>query len=492
MPMTPDRPQRQWLAAESERTRPSKGWALQLRCAAWLAVLCLIDATAPVMVVVIVATCALELWFQRKAGPPIWWSAAQHLLSRLQAPDPQFVLFFCIMLMNFVFSPLLLDWLSEPYMMNIMMLHGFILLWACLCTPQEQSAVAALHRMSTIFIAVIVGLLFLQVFVREATGQYLDLRLLLTGSASRSGVLEGSEGTRPTSLFAEPSNFAIVTFFLFIVNQATGPRKAWLSWAVIAACLLCRAGVALILAAAILLDELKFRCTVLALQQYGLRLISGLLLVGTLVVVTPAFDVANASFQQMINPETGYDPVEARKHVPERINAFSTREHLIGAGIANYASLPEGLTQYDSSFALGVYYQSGLLGALLMLLTLQRAWAHHSFRLMALLMVLFSTKMSLIIPAFWGISALLESHTVRQAQHSFAAPSGAAPPVRPTPPRPPPQPPPAPHAHRSHHSWLGHWWRGKRAAAAGPEFEPTRPHPQPYASPHQRRDIAAA
>jgi hypothetical protein len=149
-----------------------------------------------------------------------------------------------------------------------------------------------------------------------------------------------------------------------------------------------------------------------------------------------------------------------RAFVPERIAGFEPIEHLLGTGVANYAGLDEGLTQYDSSFALGVYYQAGLFGLVLLLLTLRATWRCHGVGAAAMLLMLLATKLSLLAPAVWAICALLHGDTGRLRQSSRGRCASA---------RDNRLAARAPHhAHRPHHHRARHRRRGNRAAAPDP------------------------
>ncbi len=391
---------------------------------AWLVVLCLIDAPAPVLAPVLLAGMALALVPVLLPVPvpvpvlapmPAPMLAARRrraalaLRARLQRPLAlPLALFGALLLLNVALQAQLVDVPSQPYFVNIVVLQALLVAWAWIATPRSAEAWRAVHVWSWRLLALLTAIVVVQALVRDLLGHYLDLRLWLTGVPSRSGVEEGSEGSRPTSVFAEPSNHAIVTFLLALIHRVTGPARHRAAVAALLSSLVSASGIGLMLAAVLALG-LAGR----ALAGAGRRLGAGLLglaalwLASVLVALAPQ-GLAPAALQRILDPSTGYDPVAVRSFVPQRIAQFEPAEHLLGTGIANYASLDEGLTQYDSSFALGAYYQAGVLALWMLVWLVLAAWRRHSRFAAVLVVALLATKMSLIAPMFWGLCMLLD------------------------------------------------------------------------------------
>ena len=443
--------------------------ALNIRTCMWLLGLCLLDANATVMVILLGASFAVDFWFARTTMERRTTAVWRRLSQCLRAPPPQAVLFALLMLFNVACQTALVDTASQPYMMNILALHTVILAWACTTTPRGGLALAAVHHWSKVFISVLTALIVMQVLVREIAGEYVDLRFLITGQVSRSGITEGTVGVRPTSVFEEPSNHAIMVFMLLFVNRLTGPRRLWLSAVTLLSCLLSHAGIGLMLALYLLLDGISSTEARSHLRRNTLAVLTSLIAVAVLCTWFDVWTSLTAVATSMTNPETRYDPVAVRLFIPELIANFTAAQHLVGTGLTNYASLPEGLTQYDSSFALGVYYQAGVTGLALMLLTVRSVWHKHSARLAIMVMVLFATKLSLIVPAFWGVAALLECQTLRRRRTRMNTPLSA--PLKSSEEPITTQVNEVPNAHRSRYSWLGLRRGRNRVAASGAGFD---------------------
>jgi hypothetical protein len=287
------------------------------------------------------------------------------------------------------------------------------LLWAYWTAPDTRAAREGLHFWALVFVAVFSALLFVQSALYTAFDMTVDFREILTGSASRSaGVEEGTDGLRPTSLFEEPSNHAVIVFALTFLARITGPRYLWLTVLSTLSCLLNNSGIGLVLAVFLVVEEVSY--------QASIRRIGVPLMVAVIALIALAFlgyeasNVKLLAVEQVIRPQTRYDPVAVRLFVPNAIANFDPVQHLIGTGVSNYASFKDGITQYDSSFILGAYYQIGALGLVMMIYTLHRAWAVHSVRAAVMLLMLFITKISLLAPTFWAIAVLLDQRVALQ------------------------------------------------------------------------------
>lgn len=385
---------------------PKLPLAVQLRAICWLGVVLLIDATGPVLLMAASCATGLHLWLRTRHS---------HTPRSLDAPATArphwpvaFVLFGLLMAVNVLFQPAFVDAESGPYLLNIVVTHLFLLLWAYITVPSDRLVIFAIHKWSRILICVLSSLLFAQILWRESFGTYLDFRLLLTGEASRSAIEEFYEGARPTSLFAEPSNHAIAVFLLVFVHSVAGRRSFWLTLVAIASCLLTNSTMGALLALYLLVDEGVRHVHV----QPG-RLLKSLpvILGGVTVVLGLAFfldasDIFFFAYERVVAPESPYDPIAVRLYVPFKIADFSVYQHLLGSGIANYASFPEGITLNDSSLVLAAYFQLGIVG-LAMLWAPVRAYAKNdSWRLALMLLALYLTKLGLLMPAFWALAAL--------------------------------------------------------------------------------------
>jgi hypothetical protein len=380
---------------------------LQLRCVMWLVGVCFFDLSAPPMMVLLFTACVVDVWLvSRSAASGLGAQAAvTHLQRRLSAAPAQVWWFIAIMALNVALEQVLLEPVSRPYFFNIMVLHAMILGWACVTTPNTRLARVALHRGATWLICILAALLLLQLVLQFGVGYTLDLRELLTGEPSRSGVDESTPGERPTTVFTEPSNLAIVVFMLTLVTRLTGPQHSWLTAVAGMTCLLNGSGIGLFLAAYLLVEE-----ALLKLKQHLVLvplIVTVVLALAWLGVILNLDELKIGAIERIVHPQTNYDPVGVRLYVPLRIANFDSWQHLIGTGMANYAAFKDGFTQYDSSFVLGVYFQTGMLGIPIMLLTLVGAWRVHSWRAAAMLLVLYSTKMGLMSPGFWALVVLL-------------------------------------------------------------------------------------
>jgi hypothetical protein len=386
---------------------------VQLRAMVWLASVALVDASGlflPIAVAVAVALDSLLRWLapRRLADLEVEKSRGW------QSAPAEFWLFGAILAMNIALSSVFVDAESAPYALNIVLTHLVILTWAWLAAPTDGPTLLALHRWSKVFIYVLSGLLFMQIAWREVFDSYLDLRLLLTGEASRSAVDEFSEGSRPTSLFAEPSNHAVVVFVLFLVHSLTGRQTVLMALVAVCSCLLTGSSMGALLALILLIDALSrhvhpirwFRTNSLALLVVPVMIVLAI----TATDVTSTFARAIA---QVISPETGYDPIAVRLYVPQAIAGFDPYQHLFGSGLTNYASFPQGLTLNDSSLLLAAYFQMGVSGLIVVFLPLRACLRQHGRRAALLMSALYLTKIGLLVPAFWGLTLLVRQRSIR-------------------------------------------------------------------------------
>jgi hypothetical protein len=372
---------------------------------------CLIDATARTLVLVLGSACLIDFWLFSRAVAP--HRRLQAFVNRFRLQPFQFSLFAFVLLVNVTLQHSLVQADARPFAFNILVLHGFILLWAYLTAPDTRAAREGLHFWALVFVAALSALLFVQSALHHAFDITVDFREILTGTASRSaGVEEGTDGLRPTSLFEEPSNHAVVVFALTFLARITGPRYVWLTVLSTLSCLLNNSGIGLLLAVFLVLEEVSYQASI---RRVGLPLMVAVIALMALAFLGyEASNVKLLAVEQVIHPQTRYDPVAVRLFVPNAISNFDPLQHLIGTGVSNYASFKDGITQYDSSFILGVYYQIGALGLVMMVYTLQRAWVVHSARAALMLLMLFTTKMSLLAPMFWAIVTLLERQVAIQ------------------------------------------------------------------------------
>jgi hypothetical protein len=279
-----------------------------------------------------------------------------------------------------------------------------------------------LHRWSRIFVCILSGLLFFQIAWREVFDTYIDLRLLLTGEASRSAIDEFSEGSRPTSLFAEPSNHAIVVFALTFVQSLTGRRLAWLTLLAVFSCLLTNSSMGALLALILLIDAFgRHLHPVRWLRTNPLALLLVPLTFVFAFTATETSDVFARAYAQVVAPETGYDPIAVRLYVPLTIASFEVYQHLLGSGLTNYASFPEGLTLNDSSLLLAAYFQMGICGLIVLCLPLRACARQHGLQAAFLLSALYFTKLGLLVPAFWGLAVLVRQRGLRHRTHGALA-----------------------------------------------------------------------
>ncbi len=371
----------------------------------WVLCFCLVDATARSLMLVMGSACLFHLWlFGRSAD------AKRHtraLVSQVRPPPFQLLLFGFVLVLNVTLQHTLVQADARPFAVNILVLHAFILFWAWVTAPDTRAAREGLHFWALVFIVVLSTLLFVQSFLYNAFDLPVDFREILIGTAARSaGVEEGTDGLRPTSLFEEPSNHAVVIFALTFLARITGPRSVWLTLVSTASCLVNNSGIGLVLAVFLVLEETSYQASI---RRVGVPLmVASVAVVALLAIGYEASNVKLLAVEQVINPKTNYDPVAVRLFVPNAIANFEPLQHVIGTGISNYASFKDGITQYDSSFILGVYYQMGMLGLVMMVYTLHRAWVVHSARAAVMLLMLFVTKMGVLAPMFWAIAALLE------------------------------------------------------------------------------------
>jgi hypothetical protein len=396
-------PLRHGAAALSPPTRAFGLPGLELRCVMWLLAVIAFDFQSRLTAALLISFCLLDLWFFSRLAPPgdsARWVVSQ-VTARFKQVSPQAWIFVGIMLLNLALEHLLVEQVARPFLFNNLALNGILLVWACLTTPHTRAARAALHRWATVIICALAALLLVQLVLYYGLGFALDIRDLLTGEASRSGIEEGSEGERPTAIFVEPSCLAIVAFGLTLIARLTGPQRPWLTLVAALTCLLNNSGIGLFLAGFLFIEE--------ALTRLKKHLVLAPLLVATfaavawLAAVTDATDFKLLALDQIIHPTTRYDPIAMRMYVPLRILNFDGWDHLMGLGIANFAAFKDGFTQYDSSFLLGVYYQTGLLGMPILVLTLVATWRVHSLRAALMLAALYATKMSLSCTLFWAL-----------------------------------------------------------------------------------------
>lgn len=392
------------------------------RAVLWLCIMMLVDASGPVLLIAAVAAIFLDLWLRplhlRAISPPFSKSVVW--------PDwpLEFQLFGLAMAANVLFQQAFVDAESSPYLLNIVVTHSTLLLWAYTTTPTDQRMMTAVHKWTMVFICLLSGLLFLQVLWRENFGSYLDFRFMLTGEAARSAADEFSEGTRPTTLFAEPSNHAIAIFLLAFVHDLAGRRAFWIVLVAAASCLLTNSTMGVILALYLLLDEASRHVRpARIMKRLPAILIGGTVLVG-LAITLDAKDIIAFAYERIVAPESAYDPIAVRLYVPLKIADFSLYQHLFGSGIANYASFPEGLTLNDSSLLLAAYFQLGVVGLLLLWSPVRALAKHSSWGPALLLLVLYTTKLGFLMPAFWAVAMF--SHNPRRLPPVLHSPRSRA------------------------------------------------------------------
>jgi hypothetical protein len=381
---------------------------LEVRCVMWLLAVLLFDFQPRLTAALLITFCLLDLWFFSRLAP-VGESArwvVSHVVARIKRVPPQGWMFVGIMLLNLALEHILVEQVSRPFLFNNLALNCVLLGWACLTTPNSRAARAALHRWATVIICALAAFLFLQLVLYYGLGLVLDIRDLLTGEASRSGIEEGSEGERPTTIFVEPSCLAIVAFGLTLIARLTGPQQTWLTVVAGLTCLLNNSGIGLFLAAFLFVEEALLRLKKhLVLAPLLVAVVAS---VAWLAAVTDATDFKLFALDQILHPTTRYDPVAMRMYVPLRILNFDGWDHLMGLGIANYAAFKDGFTQYDSSFLLGMYYQTGLLGMPILVLTLVTLWRVHSLRAAVMMMALYATKLSFSCTLFWALICLTQ------------------------------------------------------------------------------------
>jgi hypothetical protein len=381
---------------------------LEVRCVMWLLAVLLFDFQPRLTAALLLSFCVLDLWFFSRlapAGDGVRW-VVSNVAARFKQVPPQAWMFVGIMLLNLALEHVLVEQVSRPFLFNNLALNAVLLVWACLTTPNSRAARVALHRWATAIICALAALLFVQLVLYYGLGFALDIRNLLTGEASRSGIEEGTEGERPTTIFVEPSCLAIVTFALTLIVRLTGPQHTWLTAVAGLTCLLNNSGIGLFLAGFLFVEE--------ALMRLKKHLVLAPLLVAVaasvawLAAVSDSTEFKLFALDQILHPTTRYDPVAMRMYVPLRILNFDGWDHLMGLGIANYAAFKDGFTQYDSSFLLGMYYQTGLLGMPMLVLTLVTIWRVHSLRAAVMMATLYATKMSFSCTLFWALICLTQ------------------------------------------------------------------------------------
>jgi hypothetical protein len=386
-------------------------WGVQWRCFFWIVCVCLFDAQAPTMVTVLGLSVAFELWALTRAAPPN--ERLRAVLARLYRPPPQLIFFAFMMILNVALEERLSHADSRPYAFNFFVLHTVILIWAYVSAPNTRAAREALHFWASSFVVLFSALLLVQIVGQQVFEISIDFREFFTGEPARSGIEEGTSGQRPTSLFEEPSNHAIVIFLLTFIARVTGPRRGWLTTVSAFSCLLNNSGAGLMLAVFLVVEEISYQASV---RRIGLPLIASCVALTVLVLI--GLDASNTkvmAVERILRPQTHYDPVAVRLFVPNAILNFQPLDHLLGTGVSNYASFKDGITLSDSSFVLGVYYQIGVLGLVMLLSTLRAAWTAHSARAALMLLMLFITKVGLTSPVYWALTALLASGVVTGA-----------------------------------------------------------------------------
>jgi hypothetical protein len=363
------------------------------------------------MVAVLGLSVAFELWALTRAVPANQRMRA--FLARLYSAPPQLIFFAFMMILNVALEERLSHADSRPYAFNFFVLHAVILIWACVSTPRTRAAREALHFWASSFVVLFSVLLLVQIVGQQVFEISIDFREVFTGEPARSGIEEGTSGLRPTSLFEEPSNHAIVIFLLTFIARVTGPRRGWLTAVSAFSCLFNNSGAGLMLAVFLVVEEISYQASV---RRIGLPLIASC--VALMVLVLAGLEASGTkvmAVERIFRPQTNYDPVAVRLFVPNAILNFEPLDHLLGTGVSNYASFKDGVTLSDSSFVLGTYYQIGMLGLVMVLSTLRAAWTAHSARAALMLMMLFMTKLGLTSPIFWALTALLASGVVTGA-----------------------------------------------------------------------------
>ena len=357
----------------------------------------------------LVSATVLELWLISRSphqyqGCQSKWES---LISRLHRPPLQFLIFASVILLNVALQHVLIQADSKPFAVNILLVHAFIILWAYLTVPDSRAARESLHFWALVFVVVLSTLLFVQSVAYNVFELNLDFREMLAGTPSNSsGSEEGTEGMRPTSIFDEPSNHALVVFALLFLARITGPRNFWFTVLAAASCLLNNSGLGLLLTTFLAVEEASYQATI---RRVGVPFVMATVaLIALTLVMFGTPDVKLAAVERIVHPQNRYDPIAVRMFVPNSIANFEPIQHLIGTGISNYGSFKDGITQYDSSFILGVYFQTGILGLVMIGCTLYRVGVVHSKRAALMLLVLYLTKMGLLAPLFWGITALVE------------------------------------------------------------------------------------
>lgn len=385
---------------------------VQLRAMVWLATVGLIDAGGLFLPIAVAVAVAFDSLLRGLAPRRLADAGAVKSQHRQRVPA-EFWLFGAMLAMNVALRSVFVDAESGPYALNIVITHVLMLMWAWLAAPTDDRMLLALHRWSRIFIYGLSGLLFMQIAWREAFGSYLDLRLLLTGEASRSAVEEFSEGSRPTSLFAEPSNHAVVVFVLTFIHSLTGRRTALLAAVAACSCLLTNSSMGALLALILLIDTVgRHVHPIRWLRKRSLALLFVPVTIVLALAATDTSDIFARALAQVLTPETAYDPIAVRLYVPLTIAGFEAYQHLFGSGLTNYASFPEGLTLNDSSLLLAAYFQMGVCGLIVLFLPLRACLRQHGWRAALLLSALYLTKLGLLVPAFWGLALLVRHRGV--------------------------------------------------------------------------------
>jgi hypothetical protein len=370
-----------------------------------------IDISTVSTVLLLCTACALDLWLLTRLAPAGQtlqqaWSHVQNRAAKVPLATWWFV---GVMLINVAFADMLVEQVSRPFFMNILILHTVVLVWACLTTPASIAARTALHRGAAALICVFGAILLVQVVLQFGFEYTLDVREFLTGEPSRSGIEEEKPGERPTSVFEEPSNLAVVAFLLLFIARLTGPNTLWLTLVAALTCLLNNSGIGFFLAAYLFAEA-----AIVKLKQHLVLVPLIVAAILALVAVTVLVDFGEfkiGPLERILRPQTRYDPVAVRMFIPLSIANYDAWEHLLGTGIANYAAFKDGLTQYDSGLALGLYYQTGLLCVPFLLGLLYLAWRVGSWSALAMMLVLFTTKVSPVMPGFWGLIVLLAMGT---------------------------------------------------------------------------------
>lgn len=379
--------------------------ATHLRAILWLAILCMLDFGGPILAGAMLVAIFVDQLLRTGAIP---------LLSPHRVCLPMEVrVFLLALVMNLAIPGLFIALESRAHVANVYVTYVTCLVWATFTAPSGRPMHQALNVWSRVLICVLSALLFTQVLTREITNEYLDIHMALTGEPARSSDIEFDEGSRPTSLFVEPSNHAIAIFLLMFVNTVTGSRPGWLTIIGAASCLLTGSTMGAILAVYLVLDETITQVRRLARSGALLTFVLGVLIAVAIAISIDASDLLIYAIQRVLEPETPYDPVAARMFVPLAILDFTLPQHFLGTGVANFASFP-GVALADSSLFLVAYFQLGWLGLLVLAAPLRAYARAYSLQAALMLGAVYLTKIGLLLPAFWALAALAHSRPFRR------------------------------------------------------------------------------